>query len=148
MTLEERLKADLTRAMKEKDEVRTSTLRMLLSDIHYAQIEKGAPLTDQDIQAVISKSVKKHQDSIKMYTNGGRDDLAHREEEEAAILMIYLPKQLSRSEIERIVEGVIAQTGALTPKEMGKVMQAIMPLVKGKADGKLVSSVVQEKLSK
>ena len=147
MTLEERLKADLTRAMKEKDEVRTSTLRMLISDIRYAQIEKRAPLADGDIEAVISKSVKKHQDSIEMYTNGGRDDLARREEEETAILKSYLPRQLSRSEIARLVDEVMAQTGASTRKEMGKVMQALMPLVKGKADGKLVSSVVQEKLA-
>ena len=82
-----------------------------------------------------------------MYTNGGREDLAQREEEETAILKSYLPRQLSRDEIEKLVDDVMAQTGASTRKEMGKVMQALMPLVKGKADGKLVSSVVQEKLS-
>ncbi|HOO59239.1 MAG TPA: GatB/YqeY domain-containing protein [Candidatus Mcinerneyibacteriales bacterium] len=147
MTLEERLKTDLTRAMKEKDEVKTSTLRMLISDIRYAQIEKRAPLTDEDIQAVISKSVKKHQDSIEMYSNGGRDDLAQREEAEIEILKSYLPRQLSRSEIAQLVEEAIMQTGASSRKEMGKVMQALMPQVKGKADGKLVSSVVQEKLA-
>ena len=146
MTLHERLQNDLKESMKQKDELRTLTLRMLLSEIRYAQIEKKQDLSDADIQDLISKSVKKHQDSIEMYRKGEREDLATREEDEKSILLSYLPEQLTEEKIEALAREAVQKTRASGPRDMGKVMQALMPLVKGKADGKLVSVVVQRLL--
>ncbi|HDS02565.1 MAG TPA: GatB/YqeY domain-containing protein [Firmicutes bacterium] len=146
MSLQERLQNDLKESMKQKDELRTLTLRMILSEIRYARIEKKQDLSDPDVQALISKSIKKHQDSIEMYTKGNREDLAAREEDEKNILLSYLPEQLSEEKIEALVRETVQKTQASGLRDMGKVMQALMPLVKGKADGKLVSTVVQRLL--
>lgn len=143
-----KIQEDLKSALKEKDEKKISTLRMLLAEIKNEEIalKKKGLLKDEEIQVVISRSVKRHHDSIASYKAGHREDLARSEEEEMKILIGYLPKQLSVSELEKIVLGVIAKTGAALPSDFGKVMSQVMRQVKGRADGRLVGEIVREKL--
>ncbi|MBI4180162.1 GatB/YqeY domain-containing protein [bacterium] len=142
MNLLERIGEDIKTAMKAKDQVRLDTLRMLKSDLNNVRIDKKSDLTDEDILAVIQKSVKKRQDSIEAYTSGGRADLADKETQEMEILKGFLPEQMSESDIQALVKAVIAETGASSKRDMGKVMGALMPKVKGRADGKLVQQAV------
>lgn len=142
MNLLERIGEDIKTAMKAKDQVRLDTLRMLKSDLNNVRIDKKSDLTDEDVLAVIQKSVKKRQDSIEAYTTGGRADLADKETREMEILKGFLPEQMSESDIQALVKAVIAETGASSKRDMGKVMGALMPKVKGRADGKLVQQAV------
>lgn len=143
------LQDELKTAMLAKDPVKTSALRMLISAIGYYETEKGGAgysATDEDIQSVIQKEAKKIRDSIEQYKSAGREELVEKESEELAILSKYLPDQMSAEEIAKLVEEAIAQTGASTQADMGKVMGSLMPKTKGKADGGLVSRIVKEKL--
>lgn len=148
------LKQDLQKQLKDsmlaKDTVKTSTLRMLLSAINYYEIQKGGAgyeATDEDVLAVIGREVKQRNDSIEQFMIASREDLAAKELKEKAILEVYLPEQMTEEDIRRIVEETIKQTGATSLQDIGKVMGVLIPKVKGKADGGLVSKIVKESLS-
>lgn len=148
--LKEQLLEDLKQAMLAKDEQRLSTIRMLKSAIQYYEINKGGAgyeATDEDIIDVVGKEIKKHRESIELYEKGGRPELAYKEKQEMEILQQYLPEQMSEEEVRKLVDDAIAQTGASTIQDMGKVMGSLMPKVKGKADPTMVSNLVKEKLS-
>jgi uncharacterized protein YqeY len=147
VALKEQIEADLKAAMKDKDPLRTSVVRMLKSAIKYREIELMRSLDDPGIQAVIGSEIKRRRDSVEQYRHGGREDLATKEEAEIALLQAYQPAQLSPEELARKVEEVIARVGAQGPKDMGKVMKDLLPEVQGKAEGKAVSELVKAKLA-
>ena len=147
--LKEIIQEDLKAAMIAKDEEKLSTVRMLKSALQYFEIQKGGAgyeATDEDVIEVVGREIKKRKESIDLYEKGGRQELADKEKREIEVLQKYLPEQLSEDEIRTIVESAIAESGASSIQEMGKVMGLIMPQTKGKADGQLVSSIVREKL--
>jgi uncharacterized protein len=137
---------DLTQAMKSGDKLALSVLRMIKSDLKYKQIEIGRELTDEDCNAVFLSAAKKRQDSIDSYAKGGREDLVANETAELEIIKKYLPQQLSESELEKVIGEIIAEIGASTPNDLGAVMKALMPKVKGKADGRKINEIVRKKL--
>lgn len=146
----QKLQEDLRKSMLAKDEVRTSTLRMLISAIGYYEIQEGGAgyeAKDEDVIEVLGREIKKHRESIEMYQKGNRPELEKKENNELKILQKYLPEQISEDEVKNFVKEAIVQTGAKTITDMGKVMGALMPKVKGKADGSLVSKIVKEELS-
>lgn len=137
--------------MLQKDEIRVSVLRMVISAIGYYEIQKGGAgyeATEEDVLAVIQKEAKQHRDSIEQFVLGGRMDLAEKEKKELAYLETYLPEQMSDEEIKKLVTETIAQTGAQTPADMGKIMASLMPKIQGKADGTRVSKIVKEAFQK
>ena len=146
MTLSERLQTDMTAAMKAKDALRLSTLRMVRSAMQYAKVQKRAELTDDDVLGVLSKEAKQRRESAEEFRKGGRPELADKEEAEAAIIVEYLPQQMSEAEIRALVSEAVAGTGASTAKDMGKVMGWLSPRTKGRADGRQVSEIVREAL--
>jgi hypothetical protein len=137
---------DLKGAMKSKDELKIQVLRMLKSDLRYKEIELGRELTDEEVIAVLSSGVKKRRDSVEEYRRGGREDLASSEAAEISVIQGYLPEQLSEEELLALVDKAIAQTDARTIKDMGAVMKALMPEIRGRADGKTVNIAVRAKL--
>ncbi len=149
--LTETLQADLKASMLARDELRTSVLRMFKSAIGYYEINKGGAgynANDEDFMTVLNIQVKQRRDSIEQFISGGRPELADKERQELEILQKYLPAQMSEAEVATLVADAVQQTGAKTPQEMGKVMGVLMPKVKGKADGTLVSKLVKEALNK
>ncbi len=147
--LKERLEAELKAAMKDKDALKVSTVRMLTSAITYREKElSNQPLDDAGILQVIASEVKRRRDAVEEYTKGGRKDLADKESSEIGILQAYLPKQLTPEELTAAVEKAVAEVGATGPKDMGKVMKALLPAVQGKAEGKAVSDAVKARLAK
>jgi hypothetical protein len=146
MSTKAKLTEDMKTAMKAKDTARLSTIRMLVSAIKNKEIDQRRDLTDEEASAVISTAVKQRRDSIEQFKAGGRQDLVEKEEAEVAVLLSYLPQQLTESEIRDIVKSAIAETSATSAKDMGKVMKVIMPKTKGKADGALVNKAVKELL--
>ncbi len=146
MTLRERLDNDLKSAMKSGDSLRVSVLRMLRSEIRYKEIEKGQPLTDDDIAQVVVKESKKRQEAVDQYEKAGRTDLAEKEAAEKKILSEYLPEQMDEAAIAGIAREVISELHATSKADKGKVMGALMPKVRGKADGALVNRVVDQLL--
>ncbi|HBT38569.1 MAG: GatB/YqeY domain-containing protein [Thermotoga sp. 50_1627] len=147
MDLKSRLNQDLKEALKAKDEVKLRTVRMLLAAIKNFEVEKMTPVTDEDIFQIMSKEIKKRQEAIEMYEKGGRQDLAQAERQEIEVIQSYMPKQLSEEEIKEIAKKVISELNLKGPKDVGVAMKAIMPQVKGRADGKLVNRIVSELLS-
>ena len=145
--LKQKISYDVKQAMKSGDTVKRSTLRMLMSSINNAEIAKKAALEDSDILGIIAKEVKQHQESITAFKDGNRPDLVEKEELEMAILQDYLPEQMTREDIVAEVKQVIAEVGAQGPGDKGKVMQQLMPKLKGRADGKEINTVVTELLS-
>lgn len=141
------IKSDLTVAMKNKDEVKKLTLRSLLSSLNYYTIELQRELTDEDVQTVLAKEAKKHRESIEMYEKGERLDLADKEKAELTILQTYMPKQMGIAEVEKIIKVEIEKlktAGAvLNP---GAVMKVVMPLLKGKVDGRVGKEIVDRLL--
>ena len=149
MTLEERMDANLKEALKAKDAVRVSTLRMVKAAMKNLAIEKHAEKTeDKDIIGIISKQIKQHHDSIEQFAKGNRQDLVDKEKAELAILESYLPKQLSAEELKSIIRSSIEKVGAKGRADMGRVMKAAMEEAKGAADGKMLSQMVAEELAK
>lgn len=148
MSLKEQLTEDMKTAMKAKEagKQRLGVIRMVRGVVRQAEIDGKKELGDEEVIAVISKEVKQRRDSIEEFKKGGREDLVAQNEAEIAILMEYLPKQLSEAEVRELVKAAIAESGAREPKEMGKAMKVLMPKVKGKADGKLVNGIVKELL--
>jgi uncharacterized protein YqeY len=147
MTLKERLNEDLREALRSRDEMRKTTIRLALSSVHNAEIAGGAALDDEGVITVLAKEVKQRRESIEEFKKGGRQDLVDKEQAELDILSTYLPQQMSREEIEAAARKVIAETGASGPRDKGKVMPALMQAVRGKANGALVNAVVTELLS-
>ena len=147
MQLRERLTSDMKEAMKSRDALRLSTIRMVISSVKNRDIELRRELSDAEITDTIVTLCKQRRESIKLFKEAGRQELVDKEEAELALLMSFLPQQLTREELESLVDKVILETSATSGKEMGKVMKALTPLVSGRADGKLVSEVVKEKLA-
>jgi uncharacterized protein YqeY len=146
MSLRERLTEEMKDAMKARDELRLSTIRLVRSAVRNKEIDLKREMDDQEVTETISSLVKQRRESIRLFMEAGRDDLVAKEEKELAILLAFLPQQLSREEVAEIVAKVIAESGAQGGKDMGRVMKALMPHVAGRADGKLVSELVKEKL--
>tara|TARA_Y100000815_G_C13044121_1_gene387995 strand:- start:188 stop:628 length:441 start_codon:yes stop_codon:yes gene_type:complete len=137
-----KINEDLKTAIKQGDKISKSVLRYLKSEIHNREISIGSSLTDEQIIDVLNKQAKQRRESIEAFKNGNRIDLVQREEKELSIIMSYLPNQLSETEIENIVKEGIIETKATSSKDIGKVMSWVMPKVKGKADGKIISVAV------
>ena len=148
-TLKERVDAELKDAMRSKNELTTSVLRMLKSAIKYKEVEPGGkPLDDQGVLQVIGTLIKQRRDSVEQFRAGGRPELAEKEEKEISLLQAYLPAQLTQEQLAAAVREAIAAVGAKGPKDMGAVMKALMPKVQGKAEGKAISDEVKAQLSK
>lgn len=148
MALREKLDEDLKSAMREKQSLRLSVIRMLKSAIKYREIELMRTLDDAGIQGVISSEIKRRRDSVEQFRAGNRQDLADKEDAEIRILQAYLPQQLSTAELEAKVDEAVARVGAKGPKDMGAVMKALLPEVQGRADGKVVSELVKQRLAR
>ena len=147
MSLKEQLANDMKEAMKAKEKERLAVIRMVRGAIKQQEIDNKVELDDEAVIAVISKEVKMRKDSIADFEKGGWSDLVAQNEAEIAFLMPYLPQQLSEDEVRALVKEAVETTGASSPKDMGKVMGALMPKVKGRADGKLVNTLVKEALN-
>jgi uncharacterized protein YqeY len=148
-TLKERIDADLKDAMRAKNELTLSVLRMLKSAVKYKEVEPGASaLDDAGIEKVIGTLIKQRRDSVDQFKAGGRDDMAQKEEAEIAILQNYLPKQLSADDLRAEVQAAITAVGAKGPKDMGAVMKAVSPKVQGRAEGRAISEEVKAQLAK
>ncbi len=147
MTLLEKLSEDLKQAMKSGDKRRVETIRLLRSQLKDAQIAKMRPLEPEEELEVLNSAAKRRRESIEAYTKAGRNDLAANETAELDVIAAYLPQPLSREEISTLIEAAIQDTGAKDIKDLGKVMGKIMPLAKGRADGKLLQQLVRERLS-
>ena len=147
MGLSQKINGDLKQALLSKDADKANTLRMLKSSIHNQEIVVKHELSDDEIGKIVGKEVKSREESIVEYKKGDRPDLVSAEEKEIEFLKAYLPEQLSDAEIEKIVDEVIADTGASSPADMGKVMGQVMPKLSGKADGAKVSEIVKNKLT-
>src|SRR5882724_6884093 len=133
----QQLKDELKQSMLAKDEMKTSVLRMVISAIGYAEIQKGGAgyeATEEDVMTVIQKEAKQHRDSIEQFKNAGRNELVEKEETELAILAKYMPEQMGEDEVRKLVVAAIAKSGATSAADMGKVMGVLMPDVKGKVD--------------
>jgi uncharacterized protein len=147
MSLKDKIIADLTAAMKAKDANRTSTLRMVKSNLMNRQIEKGGELSDEEITKALQSLVKQRRDSIEQYNAAGRAELAEKEQAEVVVIEEYLPQAATAEEIEQAVVEAVAETGASSLKEMGAVMKATLAKLQGKtADGRAVSEAVKTKL--
>lgn len=148
MGLNERLMEDMKTAMKAgpAGKHRLETIRFLRSALKNAEIDKHAPLTDEDILGVITKQVKQLRDSIAEFEKAGRTDLVEKAQAEIAVLSEYLPAQMSEDEVRELARQIIAEVGAQGPKEMGKVMGPLMARTKGRADGRMVQQIVKELL--
>ncbi len=148
MGLKETVLADMKEAMKNQQAVKLSALRFLQSAIKNKEIDvRPNAITDQDVMAVIKKICNQHKDSIEQYTKAGRQDLVDQEKSQLAIVEVYLPKQMSREDLEKIISDVISETKATAMKDMGAVIKGVMAKTAGAADGKLISEIVKSKLS-
>jgi uncharacterized protein YqeY len=147
MSLKEQLNESMKTAMKARDNLRLSAVRMVRSTVKNREIDSRVELDDQGIVEVISTLAKQRRESIRMYGEGNRPDLVEKEEAELAILLEFLPAQLSATEISDLIDRAIAETGAQGAKDMGRVMKVLAPLTAGKADGKTVSDTVKQKLA-
>jgi len=148
MALDQKLQEDLATSMEAKATEKVWVLRMVIADLKNLRVTKGAgsTLTDDETLAAIASGVKKRKDSIEQFEKGNRADLADKEKSAITILETYLPTQIDAAELEAAVDTVIAELGATSKKDMGKVMKAVMERIKGRADGKAVSSLVSSKL--
>ena len=149
MGLKEKLQADLTDAIRARDEVKSGTVRMLLTAITNEEVagKTAKVLTDADIITVLSRESKKRREAVDAYTEAKREDLANKEKAEGLIIAQYLPEQLSEAEIKKIIADAITETNATGPAGMGLVMKALQPKIVGKADGGLVSGLVKAALA-
>ena len=146
MLFKDRLNVDLKDAMRNKDAIKRTVIRTLLSEIRNAEIAAQKDLQESDIEGVMSKQAQQRKDSIEAYDEAGRQDLVDKETAELNIIREYLPEQMTEVEIEGIIAETLNKVDATGPSDMGKVMGALMPLVKGRADGKVVNAMVTAKL--
>ncbi len=147
MSLKDRLQAELKDALKSKNKIKLETIRSIINAVKNQEINNKTDLNDEAIEKIITTLVKQHKDSIEQFKKGGREDLVKKEEQELEILMQFLPEQLSEDEIREIVQKTIAEIGASSTKDIGKVMKAVMPKLQNRAEGKLVNQIVRESLS-
>jgi len=147
MTLSARIESAMRDAMRARDEQRTQTLRMAMAAAQNLRIERRRDLTDEEVIDVLSRQVKQRRESIALYRDAGHEDRAAAEEAEAAILAEFLPEQLAEADVERLARDAIAETGAASPADLGRVMGRLSPRTKGRADGRLVSDVVRRLLA-
>ncbi len=147
MGLNEQLMEDLKDAMRNRQEVRVSTIRMARAAIVNEAIAKGRPLTDEDIIGVLTRQIKQRRESIEEFKKGNRPDLVAREQEELEVLLSYMPRQMSREEIVEAAKATIQEVGAKGSGDFGKVMSKLAPQLKGRAEGRVVGEVVRELLS-
>ena len=148
MSLKETLLQDLKVAMKEKDTIRKNTIQLVRAGVLQIEKDNHVELDDEGVLDVVAKELKKRRDSLPEFEKSGRTDLIDNLNKEIEVLLGYLPEQLTEDEIKKIVEETIAETGASSMKDMGKVMGAVSPKVKGRADNRVVSGYVKELLSK
>jgi uncharacterized protein len=146
MELRERIDTDIKYALKSGAKDKVSTLRMLNAALKNKQIDKRRPLSEEEVVETIRSLIKQRKDSIEQFAKGGRQDLVDKETAEVAVLEVYLPQPLPREELEALVREAVASTGAQGAKDMGKVMKALIPMVGGRADGKLISELVKNSL--
>ena len=146
-SLSERLNQAFKEALKGQKEVALATLRMLRTAIRHKEVELKHQLSEPEIQAVIGTQAKQRREAMAEYTKAGRPDLAHKEEEELSVLLSFLPPQLSPEELEREINRIIAEVGAASPQDLGKVMKIAMAQFSGRADGKAVQELVRRRLS-
>ena len=147
MSLEERLVEEMKQAMKSNDKLRLSTIRMIRSALKNKEIELRKKLEDEDVVKVIQVMVRKGEEAVEQFQAGRRVDLVEKEKKEIEILKSFLPQPLSQEEIVKIIDQTIQEAQASSPKDIGKVMKAVMPKIGGKADGKLINQLVKERLS-
>ena len=146
MGLVDKINEDMITAMKGSQPARVAVLRLLKSSLKNEQIKLGHELSDDEAQKVLAREVKQRRDSIDAYTQGSRGDLAEAESEEMIIIAEYLPEQMDAGELEKIVDQVIAETGASSQQQMGMVIGRVMTLAQGRIDGAAVSALVKQKL--
>jgi hypothetical protein len=144
--LRDKIAVQMREAMKAREQARVSTLRMLMTAVKNAEVERGHPLDDDEVVDIAAKEAKRRKESIEAFKQGGRDDLVEKETAELAVLEAYLPQALDEAELAALVDEAIAETGASDPKQMGEVMKALMPKVRGRADGAAVSALVRSRL--
>ena len=147
MPLKKQIDDDLITALKAKEEIRLSVVRMLKAAIKNKEIELIQQIGDDEVLRLISTLIKQRRDSVEQFKLGGRQDLVDRELKEITVLEKYLPQQFSADELVALVEAAVRETGAKGPKEMGQVMKALQPKLAGRADGKVVSELVKKKLT-
>lgn len=150
MSIKESLRSDLTEAIRGRDEITSSTIRMVLTAITNEEVagKEARVLSDDEIITVLSREAKKRREAAEAFENAGRADKAALEKAEGEVIAKYLPAQLSVDEIKKIIADAVTSTGAAGPADMGKVMGAVKPLIAGKADGSIVSTLVKEALNK
>lgn len=148
MTLQSKLQQDMQAAIRDRDELRRDTLRMVVSAAYNAQKQAGRELTDDEVVTVLTREVKTRRESVEAFTAGGRSEAAAKEQAEIAIISAYLPEQIGAGELAAIVAQAVDESGATSARDMGKVMAVLMPRVKGRADGKQVSALVTQELAK
>lgn len=146
MSLREDISKEISVALKAGEKDKLSTLRMLLSAVKYKEVDAKRQLNDEEVQQVIGTLIRQRQDSIEQFVKGNRQELADKEQREIDVLKAYLPPQLTEDEVRAIIKKAASDVGATSQKDMGKLMKAVMPQVKGKADGKLVNDIVKEVL--
>ncbi len=147
MNLLERLESDMIKAAKARDSERLGVVRYVRSQTKNRQIELGRELKDEDVVEVLARIAKQHRESIEQFREGGRDELVKHERRQLSVIEEYLPAQLGEQELLEILSGVVEETGAAGPRDIGMVMKTIMPRVKGRADGKIVKALVQSRLT-
>lgn len=146
MAIRDQIADDIKSAMKSGDAFKRDTLRLLISQIKYAQIEKNAELSDDEVISVLMNAAKKRQEAIDLYEKGNRPDLKAKEQQELEIISLYLPKKITDAELDAVINDTIQKVGAKTIKDLGKVMTAIMKDLKNQVDGKKAQELVRQKL--
>lgn len=147
MSLSEKIQAEMAKAIKAKDKERLSALRMIRSSIQSREIEKRAPLTDDEVVETLSSLVKKHKESIEQFRLGKREDLVQKEQAGLQVTLSFLPQQMDDDEIKEHLAGIIQELGAEGPKDLGDVMKTAMSRLKGRAEGRIVQQIAREMLS-
>ena len=147
MELSARIRKEMVQAAKDKDKVRLSALRMIRSVLQNREIEKRAPLIDDEVVQALSSLAKRHKESIEQFGASGRDDLVQKETAELEVVASFLPEQMDEQAIEALLKSIVEELGAKSPKDIGAVMKTAMPQLTGKADGKLVRRIARELLS-
>ncbi len=147
MDMTGKIAKEMIDAAKAKDKIRLSALRMIKAALHNREIDSKGGLSEKDALQVMSSMAKQRRDSIEQFRNGGRMDLVEKEEKELAIIQEFMPEQMSEEDIKKAIEAAVEEVGAAGVRDMGKVMKALMPVITGKADGKMVSEMVKVRLS-
>lgn len=146
MAIKDQLMQDLKEAMKNKEDVRKSVITLIRAAVKQREVDERVELSEKQVQDIIAKQLKQRRDSLEEFKKAGREDLIEQTQKEIDIITTYLPAQLSIEEIETLVDEAIAETGATSVKDMGKIMSVLNPRTKGRADGKVVNEVVRKKL--